>query len=102
MQNSHQTTIPANQVMAVFADRARSFSLASGATFADLADGLDRLDEWHTDMPRAIYLKFGVARQSNPGRSTHYLTRSKDHRDALKSPDRTTSAPIYPPTSLAH
>ena len=64
MHNSHQTMIPANQVMAVFADRARSFSLASGATFADLADRLDRLGEWDTNTPRAIYLKFGVARQS--------------------------------------
>ncbi len=63
MQMTHRTTIPANQVMALFADRTRSFSLARGATFADLAV---RLDEWHTAMPQAIYLKFGAARQPIP------------------------------------
>jgi len=66
MQNTHRTTIPANQVMALFADRARSFSLASGATFADLADRLDHLGEWHTAMPQAVYLTFGAARQPIP------------------------------------
>jgi hypothetical protein len=66
MQKTHQTTIPANQVMALFADRAQSFSLASGATFADLADCLDHLGEWQTDMPQAIYLKFGATRQAVP------------------------------------
>jgi hypothetical protein len=34
MQTTHRTTIPANRVMALFSDRALSFSLARGATFA--------------------------------------------------------------------
>jgi hypothetical protein len=66
MQKPHQTTIPANQVMALFADRSRSFSLATGATFADLAACLTHPGGWHTDMPRAISLKFGAARQPGP------------------------------------
>jgi hypothetical protein len=66
MQKTHQTTIPANQVMALFADRVRSFSLARGATFADLADRLDQPGGWDTDMPQAISLKFGAARQPIP------------------------------------
>jgi len=52
--------------MALFADRTRTFSLASGATFADLADRLEHLGEWHTDLPQAIYLKFGATRQPVP------------------------------------
>ncbi len=63
MHTTHRTTAPANQVMALFADRARSFSLARGATFADLAARLDDPGEWHTEPPQAIYLKFGAARQ---------------------------------------
>jgi hypothetical protein len=63
MQSTHPATIPANQVMALFADRALSFSLSKDATFAELADCLDRLGEWHTGMPMAVYLKFGAARQ---------------------------------------
>ena len=63
MQKASQTTIPANQVMALFADRVRSFSLARGATFADLAECLTHSGDWCTDMPQAIYLTFGAARQ---------------------------------------
>jgi hypothetical protein len=62
--------MPTNQVMALFGDSALSFTLANGATFADLADRLDhladRLDhlgEQHIGMPKAIYLKFHTARQ---------------------------------------
>jgi hypothetical protein len=57
------TQIPANQVMAVFADRALSFSVSKDATLAELADHLDRLGEWHTSTPTVVYLKFGAARQ---------------------------------------
>jgi hypothetical protein len=63
MPTTHRTAIAANQVMALFADKARSFSLASGATFADLAAGLDRLRERQSDLPQAIYLRFRATRQ---------------------------------------
>jgi hypothetical protein len=68
MQKTNQTTIPANQVMALFADRVRSFSLARGATFADLAECLTHSGDWCTDMPQAIYLKFDATRQPLPVR----------------------------------
>ena len=70
MQKSHQTTVPANEVMALFADRVWSFDLAGGATFADLAERLTHSGGWRTDMPRAIYLKFGEARQPLPARQS--------------------------------
>jgi hypothetical protein len=70
MQQPDQTTIPAHQVMALFADRVRSFSLARGATFADLAESLTHSGGWCTDMPQAIYLKFGAARQPLPVRQS--------------------------------
>jgi hypothetical protein len=63
MQSTHPATISANEVMAVFADRALSFSLSKDATFAELADRLDHLGEWHTGVPTAVYLKFGAGRQ---------------------------------------
>ncbi len=63
MQSTHPPTISANQVTALFADRALSFSLSKDATLADLADRLDNLGDWHTGMPTAVYLKFGTARQ---------------------------------------
>lgn len=63
MKDTHQATIPANQVMALFSDRALSFSLSPNATFGDLADRLDHLDEWHTALPRAVYLKFATVRK---------------------------------------
>ena len=61
MPTTNRTTIPANQVMALFADRAQSFSLANGATFADLAAHIDHLGVWQCDLPQAISLKFGAA-----------------------------------------
>lgn len=63
MQKTNQTTVPANQVMALFADRVWSFSLSRDATLADLAERLTHSDGWGTDMPQAIYLKFGATRQ---------------------------------------
>jgi hypothetical protein len=68
MQKTYQSTIPANEVMALFADRVRSFSLATGATFADLAECLAHSGGPRADMPEAIYLKFGAARQPLPVR----------------------------------
>jgi hypothetical protein len=64
MQGTHPATISRNQVMALFADRALSFSLPRDATLAELADRLDLMDEWHTGTPTAIYLKFAAASQS--------------------------------------
>ena len=66
MQKISQATVPANEVMALFDDRVRSFSLPRGATFADLAEHLAHSDGWHADMPQAIYLKFGATRQPLP------------------------------------
>jgi hypothetical protein len=66
MQKTNQTTVPANQVLALFADRVWSFSLARDATLADLAECLTHSGGWSTDMPQAIYLKFGAARQPLP------------------------------------
>ena len=66
MQKANQTTIPANQVMALFADRVWSFNLPRGATFADLAECLTHSGGSRADMPQAIYLKFGAARQPLP------------------------------------
>ena len=63
MQSTHSATMPMNKVMALFADRALSFNLSKDATFAELADRLDHLGEWHTGMPTAVYLKFGAVRQ---------------------------------------
>jgi len=63
MQSTHPIKIPTNQVMALYADRAVSFNLAKGATFAKLADRLDHPGDWHADMPTAVYLKFGAARR---------------------------------------
>jgi hypothetical protein len=55
--------MPTNQVIALFSDRALSFSLSPDATFGDLADRLDHLDEWRTALPRAVYLKFAMVRK---------------------------------------
>jgi hypothetical protein len=63
MQSTHREEMPANRVMALFADSALSFNLSKGATFEDLADRLDHLSDRHIGMPTAIYLKFGLPRQ---------------------------------------
>jgi hypothetical protein len=70
MQTASQTTIPANRVMALFTDRVRSFSIARGATLADLAECLTHSGDRSTDMPKAIYLTFGAARQPVPVRQS--------------------------------
>jgi hypothetical protein len=62
MQNTYPAAMPENLVTALFADRALSFNLSKGATFADLADRLDQLGEWHTGMPTAVNLKFATVR----------------------------------------
>jgi hypothetical protein len=63
VQTTHRTAIPANQVVALLADKAPSFSLASGATFADLAARLEYLGTWQHDLPQAISLKLGTVRK---------------------------------------
>jgi hypothetical protein len=57
MLGNNQTSTPLNEVTALFAASASSFGLSDGATFADLADRLAELGEWHAGTPRAIYLK---------------------------------------------
>jgi hypothetical protein len=57
MQSTHRTRMPAYQVEALYNHSALSFVLATGATFADLADRLDRLGERHIGTPTAIYPK---------------------------------------------
>jgi hypothetical protein len=61
-----QTSIPLNEVTALFAGSTASFSLSNRATFADLADRLGDLAERHIGIPRAIYLKLGCP-GSTPG-----------------------------------
>lgn len=63
MRSMDPTTVPENLVTALFADRALSFTLSKGATFADLADRVGHLSEWHTDMPTGVFLKFAMARE---------------------------------------
>lgn len=59
MQNIRAETMPTNQVIALFADRALSFNLSKGATFAQLAESLSDICEWHAGTPTAVSLKFG-------------------------------------------
>lgn len=65
MQNTHPSKLLPNQVTALFADSALSFSLPNSATFADLADRLDHFGEGHIGLPTAVYLKFMAARQQS-------------------------------------
>jgi hypothetical protein len=58
MHDKNQITMPLNEVTALFAASASSFSLSHSATFADLADRLDELGARHAGVPRAVYLKF--------------------------------------------
>ena len=71
MKNILTETVPESQVMALFADRVLLFPLSKGATLADLADRLERLDEWHTGLPTAVYLKFGIATSRAAGDGVH-------------------------------
>jgi hypothetical protein len=58
MHVNDQTSMPLNEVTALFAASASSFRLSSSATFAELADRLKVLGVRHVGTPRAIYLKF--------------------------------------------
>jgi hypothetical protein len=66
MQGIYEAATQTNRVMALFADSALSFDLSRNATFADLADRLDRLGKQHIGAPTAIYLKFGMTPQPIP------------------------------------
>jgi hypothetical protein len=59
MQSTYIAAMSDHQVSALFADRALSFNLSNGATFADLAERLSDMCEWHTGAPAAVSLKFG-------------------------------------------
>jgi hypothetical protein len=61
MGNIGQTELPVSEVNALFAGRVISFNLSNGATFADLADGLNRFCDRYADAPQAIFVKFGPA-----------------------------------------
>jgi hypothetical protein len=61
MQGTYEASTETNRVVALFADSALSFNLSKTATFADLADRIDRLSEQHIGAPTAIYLKFSMA-----------------------------------------
>jgi len=60
MQSTYEAPAQTNRVMALYADSALSFDLSKTATFADLADRLDRLGEQHIGTPTAIYMKFSM------------------------------------------
>jgi hypothetical protein len=58
MKHTHTATMPTNQVVALFADRALSFNLSEDATLAQLAESLSDMCEWHTGTLTAVSLKF--------------------------------------------
>ncbi len=65
MRNTQRETASANLVTVALADRALSFRLPDGATFADLADGLAHLDESSAELPAVFYLKVDMGRRSS-------------------------------------
>jgi hypothetical protein len=56
-------TMPTNQVVALFADRALSPNLSGGATLAQLDESLSDMREWHTGAPIAATLKFSIGQR---------------------------------------
>lgn len=64
MRNTQSEAVSANLVTVALADRALSFRLPSGATFADLADGLSHLGTSDAVLPAAFYLKIDMTRGS--------------------------------------
>ena len=61
MQSTYESSVQANQVVALYAGSALSFDLSKTATFADLADHVDRLGEQHIGTPTAIFMKFSMS-----------------------------------------
>ena len=64
MANIQSAKLSTSAVMALFAGKEVSFSLAADATFADLAEGIGHLDGLDNGMPTAIYLKVGTKNQA--------------------------------------
>jgi hypothetical protein len=64
MQTNLLAKTTVNEVIALFSDSAASFELSPGATFADLADRVNRLGENRNGLPVAIFMKFEASRQS--------------------------------------
>jgi hypothetical protein len=63
MLHFQSTEIPGSVVNALFEDKAISFSLMDGATFADLADSFARLANGNTGVPYAVYMTLGSTGQ---------------------------------------
>lgn len=61
MQSAYESSTQPNQVVALYAASALSFDLSKTATFAELADCVDRLGEQHIGTPTAIYMKFSMS-----------------------------------------
>ena len=61
MQTAYDASTQTNRVTALYADSVLSFNLSKTATFADLADRLDRLGDRHDGTPTAIYMKFSMS-----------------------------------------
>lgn len=59
MLRNHVAAAAANQVSVLFAGRVLSFNLASEATFADLAERVNEINNWHNETPTAVSLKLG-------------------------------------------
>lgn len=63
MHSNLRAGMPTLRVVALFPDSTRSFNLSNGATFAELADRLDRLRECHMARPTAIYVKMDMVQR---------------------------------------
>jgi len=60
MQSTYEASEQTNRVVALYAASALSFDLSKTATFAELADCVDRLGEQHIGAPTAIYMNFSM------------------------------------------
>jgi hypothetical protein len=81
MKRNTQTSKPLNEVTALFAASASSLRLSDSATFADLAERLEVLAEWHAGTPGAIYLTPACPDRSKRQRD-QYRTELKGTYDA--------------------
>lgn len=61
MRNTQRQIVSSNLVTVALADRALSFRLPDGATFADLADGVAHLGQSSAALPAAFYLKIDMS-----------------------------------------
>jgi hypothetical protein len=50
--------IPASEVSVLFTNRAQSFGLSNGATFAELAERVDEINSRNDETPTAVSLTF--------------------------------------------